>query len=94
MDLETLQIEYAKLQDTLKQTSTELKEFKENYSSITEEKQKLSDEISRLKTVNFDLFERVNAQYVKDSNQVETQSTQISEEPKTKTLDQITQELM
>lgn len=93
MDFETLQLEYTKLQETLTNTNNELKQFKENYQGLTTEKQKLSDEISRLKTINYDLFERVNTQYVKDTEKVESQKEVVEPLEQTKTLEQIAQEM-
>ena len=96
MDFEQLQVEYTKLQEQLNNTTNELNQFKENYNNLSSEKETLNNEISRLKNINYELFERVNAQYIKDTNQVEKEnvSRETLQEQPTKTLEDITKELL
>ena len=70
MTLEELQEEHIKLQEQHKQTMEELKSFKDNYQKSIDEKNSLSEEIQKLKNVNYELFERVNTIYKKQEDTV------------------------
>ena len=70
MTLEELQEEHIKLQEQHKQTMEELKTFKDNYQKSIDEKNSLSEEIQKLKNVNYELFERVNTIYKKQEDTV------------------------
>ena len=70
MTLEELQEEHIKLQEQHKQTMEELKTFKDNYQKSIDEKNSLSEEIQKLKDVNYELFERVNTIYKKQEDTV------------------------
>lgn len=88
MTLEELQEEHIKLQEQHKQTMEELKTFKDNYQKSIDEKNSLSEEIQKLKNVNYELFERVNTIYKKQEDTVLPVSNEETETENT-TIDDI-----